>query len=272
MPPASTSAEALQNLQGFQGQMKSGSDLLSAQEQKLGIPQAQQQVSGLRQAITNTTNLLNQIPSSVYGRAAGSLVTSGQAGRQIQNESAPVSSKLQSQNQDYGQQESDLQQLTGKAQTGAQLDLSDQQSKLGVLQNIYQALFGQEQASQAQALEQQKLQEQMREANMSAKAAGGGGIDLGSLLGGGGSAAATPSIAQRTGGGFNFNDSGGKAISAAKYAQLTNTPLGTLLKQMAQSGDRYAANAYAAIANHPNLTPQALTNIKKNYSAIYWGT
>lgn len=164
---ADTSQQALQDLQGFQGQMKSGSDLLAGQEAKLGIPQAQQQVSGLRQAITNTTNLLNQIPSSVYGRAANSLVTSGQAGRQIQNESAPVQSKLQGQNQDYSQQESDLQQLTGKAQTGAQLDLQDQQNKVSLLQSIYQNLFGKEQADASQRLEQQKLQEQIREANMS---------------------------------------------------------------------------------------------------------
>lgn len=275
MPPATTSDQALQNLQGFQGQMKSGSDILSAQEQKLGIPQAQSQVSGLRQAITNTTNLLNQIPSSVYGRAAGSLITSGQAGRQIQNESAPVQSKLQSQNQDYGQQESDLQQLLGKASTGAQLDLQDQQNKMSLLQSIYQNLFGKEQAAASQALEQQKLQEQIREANMQnalARSQGSGGIDLGSLLGAGAGGAVGPTISQRAGGGFNFTDAGGKAISAAKYAQLTGTALGTVLKQMGQSGDSYAANAYAAIANHPNLSPKALAQIKKNYSAIFWGT
>lgn len=166
-PAATNSQQALQNLQSFQGSMQKPSDILASQEQQYGVPAAQQNVSGLRQAITNTTNLLNQIPSSIYGRTGNSLVTNAQATRQIGNESAPVQQTLSKQGTDLQTASGDLNTALSRSQAGANLDITGQQNKLQGLQGIYDNFFKQEQAQQAQNLEKQKLAEQVREANMS---------------------------------------------------------------------------------------------------------
>lgn len=182
MQPATTSQQALSNLQSFQSSMKNPTDILTQQQQQAGVPAQQQQVSGLRQAITNTTNLLNQIPSGVMGRTQGSLVTGAQANRIAQNESAPVYANLQKENQDYSGAQSDYDRLVQQAQTAANAEIGGQQQQLGNLQSIYSNLFGSEQAKAAQNLEQQKLAEQIREANMSRAS----NNSLAALLAGGG--------------------------------------------------------------------------------------
>lgn len=80
-----------------------------------------------------------------------------------------------------------------------------------------------------------------------ASAANGSG-SLAGLFGGGGGAGAAPGVksataSQRADKGYNFTDAGGKAISAAQYAQLKGVPLRTLLSQMAKSGDQGAKTA-----------------------------
>lgn len=169
------SATALANLQSFQGSEKAPQDILTGQENTLGVPQAQQQVSGLRQAITNTTNLLNQVAPSVYGRTANSLVTTAQAGRQIQNESAPIQTKLSGLNTAEGNASSDLNTNLSRAQALASLEQSGQQTKEANLMDIYKAIYGQEQDAKSAALEQAKLDEQKREANLSASSRSSGG-------------------------------------------------------------------------------------------------
>lgn len=180
-----TSADALSQLQTAQGSAKGANDFVSEQNKALGVDQAQQQVSGLRQAITNTTNLLNSVAPSVMGRTGNSLVTSAQAGRQIQNEQAPLNTTLGQQNQDYTAANSDLTSLSGKASALASGEYQSQQDKLANYQNIYNALYKQEQDSLAQQTEQQKLAEQAREANLTAGSNSGIGSALSSLLGGG---------------------------------------------------------------------------------------
>lgn len=78
------------------------------------------------------------------------------------------------------------------------------------------------------------------------------------------------------GGGFNFTDNSGKAISAAKYAQLTGGDITDVLRSMGQGGDAYAANAYnwfqkvkgSTMAN----TPQKLMALaQKNFAPLFWG-
>lgn len=80
-------------------------------------------------------------------------------------------------------------------------------------------------------------------------------------------------VQSRQGGGFNFQDAGGRPISAARFAQLNNVGIGDLLYRMGQSGDRYAAQAYRQISNVvPAKSPQdALNAAKKQYSALFWG-
>lgn len=178
MNPAN-SGQALQQLEAFQGSEKAPQDILSGQEQSLGIPAAQQQVSGLRQAITNTTNLLNQVAPGVYGRTANSLVTTAQAGRQIQNESAPIQTKLSGLNTAEGNASNDLNTNLSRAANLASLEQSGQSTKESGLMDIYKALYGQEQDTAAKQADAAKQAEAVREFNVSqanSKSGGSGGL------------------------------------------------------------------------------------------------
>lgn len=166
-----TSADALTQLQQFQASARNPGDILTEQQNQLGVPAAQQNISGLRGAIAGTTKVLNNIAPGVMGRTGDSLVTSAQANRQIQGEQAPVAAQLTSQNGALDTATQDYNIANQRAETAANLAYQGQQSKQSYLQNIYDALFQKEQAAQAQALEQQKLQEQIREANLSAATA-----------------------------------------------------------------------------------------------------
>lgn len=194
MATPKNSQQAFSNLQNYQSKIQAPDQLLSSYNEKLGVPAAQQQVSGLRQAITNTTNLLNQIPGSVYGRTANSLVTSGQAGRQIAGESAPVQQNLANQGNQYSEAQGAYDRLTQQAQAQAGLAQQGQQDQLQALQGIYSNLYTREQDALARQLEKQKLAEQARQFNASLKASsgsGGGGPSIN--LGGGSNSRSTSS-------------------------------------------------------------------------------
>lgn len=78
----------------------------------------------------------------------------------------------------------------------------------------------------------------------------------------------------RAGGGFNFTNTQGQPISAAKFAQDNGIGIGDLLYRMGQQGDTYAAQAYNQIARvAPFKSQQDAANAAKNqYSALFWGT
>lgn len=168
--PITTSAGALSALQSAQGSQQSGTALLSGQEAALGVPQEQQQVSGLRTAITNTTNLLNNVAPSVYGRTQNSLETSAQAGAEINNEQAPISQELSTQNTNLTNQESDLSANESKATANANLEETDQQNQLSYLDNLYQNLYGSEQDQIKNQQNEQQIQ------NSAAAASNSGGL------------------------------------------------------------------------------------------------
>lgn len=240
------SAAALSQLQGFQKTMQSPDKLLASQEQSLGVPQAQQQVSGLRQAITNTTNLLNQVAPSVYGRTGQSLVTSAQAGRQIANEQAPIQQNLSGLGQDYGNASGDLNTLLGRSQSLASLQEQGQQDRLSALQGIYQNLFGKEQAQLSNELERKKLAETIRQANMSnarASSSSNSGIDVSSLI---------KAI------------SGGGTATAPKY--LGNNDFRGALAYEAKHGNKDAALALKYSGNDQRY--DGLVNSKAEYDAL----
>lgn len=64
-----------------------------------------------------------------------------------------------------------------------------------------------------------------------------------------------PGFSQRNGGGFNFVDKNGKAISALTYAQQTKSDFGQLLNYLGSKGDTYAAQ----YAKNPGAAPSSLT-------------
>lgn len=188
----STSQDALSQLQQFQASAKSPTDIYNNEAQQLGVPQAQQNISGLRGAIQATTRTLNNVAPSVMGRTANSLVTSAQANRQIGNEQAPISQQLSTQNTALGNATQDYGNAEQRAEAAANLSLQGQGQQESYLQNIYNALYSREQDAA-------KLAEQQREADMqaaTARAAGSGTSGLSpSFNFGGDSGVATPTPA-----------------------------------------------------------------------------
>lgn len=279
--PATNSGQALTNLQQFQQGMQTPGQETQAADQSLGVQGAQQTVQGLQGAINNTTNLLNQVVPTVQGNTQNSLVTSSQAGQQETNAEAPLQSTLTDQTNKYDQANSNYQDLETQAENKANADETGQQNQLSYLQNVYNDLYTQEQASQAAQTQQsqfaQQMAEQAREANLSSSSTNSASNLLSGLLGGSGSSgqgSATASYKNGTNGsgGFDFTDSGGKAISAATYAQQTGTPIGTVLQKLGSEGDTYAQQAYNKIKNNQayyNSNPNAL---KSEFSALFWGS
>lgn len=156
------SSQALQQLQSAQQATQDPNTILQQQQQSLGVPGAQQTVTGLRGAIDNTTKLLSQVAPSVMGRTANSLVTNAQATRQIGNEQAPISQTLNAQTGKYNQATSDLTSLQQQAKDAANGIYTGQQNKLSYLDNLYKTLYGQEQdasrATQDQANKDREYQ------------------------------------------------------------------------------------------------------------------
>lgn len=256
-------------MQGAQASAQNPNDILQAQNTQFGVPQAQQTVTGLRGAINNTTALLKQVAPSVMGRTGSSLVTNAQATRQIANESAPIQQKLSEEGTNLNTAQQDLATQEQQAEKAATGIYQGQQDKLSYLQNLYNSLYGQEQDAA-------KLAEQKREADMNAKAQSD---YLASLNPSNTNATPTAPKAfsafkngQNGAAGTNFTDTNGQAISAAKYAQLTGTDIGTLLQKMGAGGDRYAQQAYNEIANNKAFYQANPDILKQEFGALFWGT
>lgn len=266
MQPPTTSDQALQQAEQYQSTIQTPQQALDAANTQYGTSGAQQQVSGLRQAINNTTTLLNNVAPGVMGRTGQSLETSAQANREIQNEQAPISTELDKQNQDYTTANANYADLEQKAESLASSNESAQQNQLGYLMNIYSALYGKEQTSAQAAAQQsqfqQSLAEQSREANLTAaNAANSGAVSpsLNSLLGGDSSSSGTDPQQQQAANAlvslFKTNNVGTVAstINAIKKSAsfgnaydktkltllnqyLTNSPYGALIKKALGAG------------------------------------
>lgn len=160
-----TSQEALAQLQGNQAQTQNPNDILASQRQQLGVQGAEDTVTGLRGAINKTTQLLKSVAPSVMGRTAGSLVTNAQAGKQIQNEQAPISQTLTDQGTQYDEANQSADKLEGQAEQAANGIYQGQQDKQSYLQNIYKSLYQREQSVQAAQQAEADRQEQIRQFN-----------------------------------------------------------------------------------------------------------
>ncbi|MBM4644762.1 hypothetical protein GS464_20090 [Rhodococcus hoagii] len=145
-----------------------------------------------------------------------------------------------------------------------------QREQRGQAQSIYDS-------RENRRLQEEQLAEQRRqfEANLAFQreqaAAGGGSLGAGAYLGGGGASGTQASREQRSDGGFNFTI-GGKPVSAATYAQATGTPFRTLLSQMAQAGDKGAAQALGFVGNDYGYDPRKIGGNAALYNALVWGS
>lgn len=265
MPPA-TSAAAFQQLQSATQNAQNPTQFLQQANQQYGVDQAQSTVTGLRSAINNTTNLLNNVAPSVQGRTANSLVTSAQADKQVANESAPIQSSLSTEGNQYNQANSDYADLEGKAQNEANAEIQGQNDQLSRLQNIYSDLYTSEQNTAQQQEAEREFNAQLAASNA---ASANQGFDVNPQ------AAAAPGLPQgmalkgaNGGGGYDFSF-GGNPVSAATFAQVNNQKIGDVLYTMAQSGDKTAAQAYQDILkNKGTITPA----LRSKYSSLFWGT
>lgn len=159
-PTATNSVDALNNLGNFTANAKSPDQILQEQNQATGVNAAQQTLTGLRGAIANTTNLLQQVAPSIMGRTANSLVTSAQANHQIANEQAPIQQDLSTEGTQYGNATQDYTNATQQAQTAANLEYSGQKDQQSYLQNLYDTLYGKEQDAAKMAEQQREFDAQ----------------------------------------------------------------------------------------------------------------
>lgn len=271
---ANTSQEALADLQATQAAAQNPNDILSAQRQQFGVGDAQNTLTGLRGAVDSTTKLLKSVAPSVMGRTASSLVTNAQAGKQIQNEQAPINQSLSEQGEAYNRGNEDLTKKQQQAAEAASGIYQGQQDKMSYLQNIYSNLFQKEQAAEAAKQAEANRQEQIRQFNEQlgasnrAAAGSGGGFSLGGLGGNSGS----PAMSQRGDKGFNFQGSGGQSISAATYAQLTGQSFRSVLQKMASAGDAGAKAALGFVGDDFGYNKSKIGNNQAIYNNLVWGS
>jgi hypothetical protein len=80
---------------------------------------------------------------------------------------------------------------------------------------------------------------------------------------------------KRQNGGYNFTDQAGKPISAAKFAQVSGQPIGSVLYTMGQNGDKYAQQLYNQLKGDTMFgkgNAQYDARIKQAYAPIFWGS
>lgn len=245
-----------------------------------GIPLYQQQMATLR-------TLLGHLNGDVLSRVQGSNLTDAQRDKLLTVEQTPLNQQLGDIGNYLSGATSNLTTQMDLYQKGEANSLDPFKTYLSGLDSTFgnqlSAFKGSNDAGVAAvqaALDAQIKREQLAEdertknASIAAsRASSGSGIS--SYLGAPGGGAASGSgfnATQRNGGGFNFTDAGGKAVSAGVYAKNTGTPIGTLLQQMGQSGDKYAMQAYNQIkANQAyyNAHPEIL---KSEFGSLFWGT
>jgi hypothetical protein len=83
-----------------------------------------------------------------------------------------------------------------------------------------------------------------------------------------------PQMTQRAGGGFNFINANGQAISAATYAHLTGQAFRGLLQTMANRGDTGARQTLGFVGNDFKYDPTKISsgNNANLYNAMTWGS
>lgn len=202
---------------------------------QLGIPDARTRVQALQSNLLDTENAIKAVDPNVTARTSGALVTEAQRGRLVNMEKAPLTDTYNSQNQSYGVEQNNLGQLTQQATQQAGLAESDYKNKRQSLADQLTTALQQQAAAEAKAEADRQFAESQRQFNVSSsqKAASASAK----------ASAAAPTYQQRSSDkGFNFQDNGGKAVSARTYAALTGTNFTSLLQQMAAKGDSGAAD------------------------------
>lgn len=189
----SSSAQALQQLTTYRTGRKNPYDILAEQKTKLGVDDVNGRVGKLRTSIINTENLLEGVDDSVTGRTSGTLTTDAARSRIVNLERQPVAKTLSTQQSGLSAEQANLEAITNQAMQGAQLQYQGDSDQETFLSNLYNTLFGKEQADEERRRYEQDRADKLAEAERQRKAAaslawaqGGGGGGGGSTAAGGG--------------------------------------------------------------------------------------
>lgn len=177
-----SSATALQQLTSFRSTRKNPFDILAQQKKQLGVDDVNSRVGKLRTGIINTENLLEGVDDSVTGRTSGTLTTEAARSRIVNQERAPIAQTLGKQQSGLSAEQQNLQDILGQAMQGAQLQYQGESDQETYLSNLYNTLFGQEQAAEERRRYEQDRQDRLAEAERQRKSA----ASLASLQYGGG--------------------------------------------------------------------------------------
>lgn len=245
-----TTAELAQQIAAYDANRKSSADILNEALNKYGVPEIRTRVSGIRTTLANTEAALNNVDPSVTGRTSQSLVTEAQRQRIVNNERAPIAQDYSTQSKTLSNESANLSDQEKAAQLLAQGQMNDYTVGRNALQSQYDSAAAREAEERRRAEADRAYQLDVQKSASSSRSGGGGG--------GGGSSA--PSYQKRSGGGFNFQDANGKAISAGSYARITGTSWKGLLQSMANNGD---AGAKDVLKNGSK---------SKYWTAFTWGS
>lgn len=276
-PDTQTAYSALTN---FNNSAPSAQTIQQQAADKYNVGGLTTRLSGLQTGVNNLQTSLNQVDPSVTGRLEGNFGTTAQRSALISKEQAPIAQNLGTENTLLSQGQTDLNNANTQANGYSTAVLNDQAKSYQQLLDSYNAANARDQFAATQKFEQAKLDEQAREANMRTSAGSSGGYDIGSILGalgGGGTAPAGPAAkvpipVQRAGGGFNFTDMNGNAISAAQYAKATGQDFRSVLNAMASKGDQGAKAALGFVGNDFGYDPSKIGGNSALYNALVSGT
>ena len=230
---------------------------------KLGIPDARTRVQALATNIANTEGAIKGVAPSVQGRTQDAIVTDAQRAGLVNMETQPLAEQYNDETKNYNTENTNLGDLLKQADVQSSNEITGYNTKRANLASELAAAVEAEKQAESQrqyeanmALEKQKFAETQR----SNKVQEGIAATKAANSGGGGSSTSGASYGYKNGksgaGGFWFTDSDGNPISAKGYAQLNGLDFNTLLKKMANSGDKGA---------------QAAIKSGKPSSALTWG-
>lgn len=135
---------------------------------QLGIPDARTRVQALQSNLLNTENAIKNVDPNVTARTSGALVTEAQRGALVNMEKAPLTQTYNDQNQAYGTEQSNLNDLMTQANTQAGLATTDYQNKRQSLADQLATAQSQAAAQEAKAEADRQFAESQRQFNVSA--------------------------------------------------------------------------------------------------------
>lgn len=288
-----------QSLGSFDKKAQNPLDMYNAALDQLGIADVRTRVTSLRNNLIDTENMLRNVDPNVTARTSNSLVTEAQRQKLVASEQAPIAEQLRTQGQNFDAAQAEYNQILGEGKTQAELKYEGQKQKRQALMDRLQTAISQAKTAEDKrrwqaeykrlkakdaeetrrwnmeyALKQQELAKSNASSGRSSggrSTGGGGSYTSGGTSGGGSSGGGASAGVKSDGSGYWFKDASGKDISAAKYSQISGVPLVDLLTKMGASGDAYAG----AVARQLKLDPfpdKSMTQYKKLYSSIFWGT